>query len=138
MSNSDKVSVELVRDGNGRVNISDTLAKFQNDLNQYLLREQADLDQIAVHVRAFWDENPVLRTVSTDALASQVFARLNMPLESYADTTARIKAYVKSATDTFAVMRGKDGGVMLRERLTADELVKADAQAAKLANRKSA
>lgn len=137
--NTDKVSVTLVRDGNGNVDVPGTLAGFQTDLQTYTLREQADLEQIRDAVESFWNEQPLTtKSVSMDALASAVFAKLNMPVTTYAEATSRIKNYIRTATDTFAVVRGKDGGCSLRSRLTADELAKADAQASKLAARKSA
>jgi len=134
----DKVTATLVRNGSGQVDVSETIAKFQADLDTFLLAEQADLDQIAGKVTEFWNANKGINSVSIDALASAVFASLAMPLSAYAETTARIKSYIRATTDTYGVMRGKDGGVSLLSRLSDEDRAKVIAQREKLAEKAAA
>ncbi len=134
----EKVTATLVRSSNGQINIQETLNAFQAQLNTYLLKENADLEQIEGYVEEFWTENEGLKSVSIDALASQVFNKMSMPFEAFKDATDRIKNYIRSAGDTYGVMRGKDGGVVRLDRLTSEEVAKVRAQAEKLATTKSA
>ncbi len=133
----EKVTATLVRGTNGQINIQETLASFQGQLNDYLLRENADLEQIEGYCEEFWQENAGLKSVSIDALASKVFGKMSMPLEAFKDATDRIKNYIRTAGETYGVMRGKDGGVVRLDRLTDEEVAKVRAQEDKLASTKA-
>ncbi len=134
----DKIQATLVRDGAGRIDLQDTIALFHNDLHGFLAREQADTDRIANGVAGFWDTHPGLKSASLDSIASAVFGQLNSPPESFKDITNRIKQYIRANTNTFYVMKGKDGGVRLLSRMTAEERTKADEIRAKAAAKQSA
>ncbi len=121
----DKLDATLVRGTDGRISIAETIAQFHNDLNVFLSKEQSDTDQIASAVSGFWDDNQGLKSVSLDAIASQVFTKLSAPPGAFKDLTDRVKNYIRTNTETYYVGKGKDGGVRLLSRMTDEEKTKA-------------
>ncbi len=134
----DKLDATLVRGTDGRISIPETIAQFHNDLNLFLSKEQSDTNQIADAVTGFWEENPALKSVSLDAIASQVFTKLSAPPGAFKDLTDRVKNYIRTNTETFYVGKGKDGGVRLLDRMTAEEVAKAVTARAKATAKKNA
>lgn len=125
----------LVRGTDGRISVQDSIAQFHNDLNVYLAKEQADMDNVGSAIAGFWDEHPELKSISLDAISSQVFAKLGKPASAFKDVTERIKSYIRTNTDTFFVNKGKDGGVRLLARMTEEERAKAAQTRAKAAKK---
>jgi len=119
------IEATLVRGTDGCLSIEETIAKFNNDLNVHIAKEQTDLEQVADAVDTFWESNTGLKSVSLDAIASDVFAKLSLPPGAYKDTTDRVKNYIRANTDTFFVQKGKDGGVRLLARMSPEERAKA-------------
>jgi hypothetical protein len=128
----------IVRGPDGRVDVNQSLASFHNDLNKFVAAEQSDLDQIGIAVAEFWAENPAARNLSLDAVASSVFGKLAMPAETFKACTDRIKGFIRSATDTYYVGKGKDGGVRCLDRMSDEERTKALASREKAAAKKAA
>jgi hypothetical protein len=121
----DTMQAKVVRGTDGRISQKDTLAQFHNDLSSLLSQENANHDQIVDAVQAVWDGNENLKSISLDALASDVFNRLEFKASEFKTQTERIKTYVRAAQDVFVVGKGSGGGVRLLSRMTAEERTKA-------------
>jgi hypothetical protein len=129
---NEKVTVKLVRGTDGSVNESETLKALSEQLSAMALAEQGDLEQIAEAVTASWDNAPTRTEISMGALASEVFHTLGFDHTQFPVVQERISNYVRSATDTYVVVRGAGGGVKKLDRLSAEEQEKALSQRAKL------
>lgn len=133
---ANKFEVSFVRGSNGAIDIDASLEAWRTDLTVYASKESADLETIASAVDRVWQENSGLKSMNLDAIAS--FSMRHLPAvapTAYNDVSDRIKDYVRSATDLFALTKGKGGGVQLLSRLTTDERAKVDAQRTKAAEK---
>lgn len=130
------IEVTVIRATDGNIDVSETLSTFHKQLSEYASLEAADLQVIEQAVTRVWEENPKLKNLNLDAIAS--FAMKHIPgveVSAFTQVQERIKSYVRSATDTYALTKGKGGGVMRRDRLSAEELAKVDVQVAKAAEK---
>lgn len=136
---SNKIEVSFVRNQDGKIDVNATLAAWSNDLAVFASKEEADLDVIAQAVARVWEENPTLKSMNTDAIASYAMHHIpNVSPTAFNDVSDRIKDYVRSATNLFGMMKGKGGGVQLLSRLSTEELAKVDTQRAKAAEKAAA
>lgn len=134
-----KIEVSFVRGSDGSIDQDATLTSWGDALAKYASQESADLDTIANAVSRVWNENPALKSMNLDAIAS--FSMRHLPQvapTAHNEVSERIKEYVRSATDLFALTKGKGGGVQLLERLSTEERAKVDAQRAKAAAKAAA
>lgn len=129
-----KIEVSFVRGSDGSIDVENTLSAWRNDLEVYASNESADLQTIAQAVSRVWDDNPTLKSMNLDAIASFTMRHIpNVAPSAYNDVSERIKEYVRSATDLFALTKGKGGGVQLLSRLTTEEKAKVEEQRTKAA-----
>lgn len=131
---ANKIEVQFVRGSDGSIDVDASLNAWRTDLEVYASKESADLATIADAVTRVWNDNPGLKSMNLDAIAS--FSMRHLPAvapSAYNDVSERIKEYVRSATDLFALTKGKGGGVQLLSRLTTEERAKVEEQRAKAA-----
>lgn len=134
-----KIEVSFVRGSDGAIDVDASLDAWRNDLTVYASKESADLQTIASAVERVWQENAGLKSMNLDAIAS--FSMRHLPSvapTAYNDVSERIKEYVRSATDLFALTKGKGGGVQLLSRLSTEERAKVEAQRTKAAEKAAA
>lgn len=132
---ANKIEVEFVRGASGAIDETATLASWRDALIEYSAKESADLDTIRNAVAAVWSDNPTLKSMNLDAISSFTMNKLNVPVQAFAEVKERIQDYVRSATDVFALTKGKGGGVQLLSRLDTAERAKVDAQRTKAAEK---
>lgn len=136
---ANKIEVSFERGTDGKIDVNATLAAWSNDLAVYAAKEEADMDVIADAVNRVWDENPGLKNLSMDTLTSYTIRHIpGVAPQAFGEVADRIKDYVRSATDLFALTKGKGGGVQFLSRLSAEERSKVEAQRTKAAEKATA
>ena len=128
MSNSLKITI--VRNGNS-IDTDATLAGVANDLAKLAASEQSSNETIAEAVATVWAANNV-KAMKLDTLANEAVAFIpGVTTETRESVVLSVKEYVRGATDTMLIARGKHGGVQFLARLSAEELASVKAQVAK-------
>lgn len=104
------LSSYVVRANTGAVDIDQTVAKFQTDLEKFAALQEADEAAIASAVSAVFDAHPDA-SLNLPAVASLAFNRMGCAASTYTEMVERIQTYVRSAKTLYVIKKGKGGGV---------------------------
>lgn len=115
-----ELMVELVRT-NGMIDQDASLRSFVTALQRLSSQEAADNEAIPVALLKVWENNPGLKSVTFDALATFAVQNIaGVTLAGFDDAKERVKEYIRTHESEYYV--GKRDGVRLMARCSADEL----------------
>lgn len=135
------LEVKLFRGDNNVLDLDTSLAAFADTLKRLRSAEEQDLTVISAAVAQFWEKNPSLRSIQSEALGTIVVMQYlkDVDPKSVVDVKNRVLDYIRESKDLFYVQKGRatDGGLSgccLIDRMTPAEIEhmnKARAKAAK-------
>jgi hypothetical protein len=102
-----------VRSSDGSVDVDGTVAKFTTDLCKYVVAQAADEDRVISECKAVFAEFPLLPAIQSSVLANIVCSRITANPGEVPVVMDRISTVIHNRPDTFAIARGRNGGVSL-------------------------
>jgi len=104
-----KLSVDIVRDENGNIDLQETSDRVWDALCAQRDRENMLAQTACEAVHAVFDQKPG-ETLPVPYVVSAAMAAMNVDPTMFKETEAAVKAFLKHS-DAFETAKGKNGGV---------------------------
>ncbi len=99
----------IVRDSDGNLDVTSTMAKFEAEIQSYDTLNRADLETTAATIEAVFKKHNNVN-LRMPVLVSMVTAELKATPETFAVIAERIENVIQSSPK-FSVQKGRGGGV---------------------------